>query len=43
MFYIDLEPNKNNMEIFNIRYLYNAVIRIEAPLKLGVVSCSSML
>lgn len=40
MFYIDLEPNKNNMEIFNLRYLYNAVIRIEAPLKLDdVVQC----
>ena len=33
MFYIDLEPNKNNMEIFNIRYLYNAVTTIEDALK----------
>jgi len=33
MFYIDLEPNHNNKDIFEIQYLLNARISFEPPLK----------
>lgn len=40
MFFVDLEPSANNMNVFQIRYLYNAVIKIEPPLKTDdIVQC----
>lgn len=40
MFFVDLEPGSNNKNVFNIRYIYNAVIKIEPPKKVeDVVQC----
>lgn len=40
MFYIDLEPADNNMEIYKIKHLYNATVQIEAPIKKDdIVQC----
>lgn len=40
MFYIDLEPAGNNMDIYKIKYLYNAIVQIEAPIKKDdIVQC----
>lgn len=33
MFFVDLEPGSNNKNVFNIRYIYNAVIKIEPQRK----------
>lgn len=40
MFYVDLEPNNNNKMIYEVRYLLNAVVKIEPPLKINdIVQC----
>jgi hypothetical protein len=40
LFFVDLEPNSNNKDIFNIMYLLNAKVRFEAPRrKKEVVQC----
>lgn len=40
MFFVDLEPNINNKEIYNEKYLFNAVVKIEPPLKNNdIVQC----
>lgn len=33
MFFVDIDPNSNNKEIFNIRSINNAIIEVEAPKK----------
>lgn len=33
MFYVDLEPNPNNKEIYNIKHINNAIVYIEPPKK----------
>lgn len=33
MFYVELEPDKNNTEVYKIRDVYNAIVQIEPPLK----------
>lgn len=33
MFFVDLEPNQNNKKIYDVKYLVNAVVKIEPPLK----------
>lgn len=33
MFFVDLEPGPKNTEVYNIRYIYNAVVKIEPPIK----------
>lgn len=41
MFYVDLEPAENNKEIYNLRFLNNQVIKIEAPhRKFTIVQCT---
>lgn len=40
IFFVDLEPNTNNKNIYNERYLFNAVVKIEPPLKNNdIVQC----
>lgn len=40
MFFIDLEPHKNNSEIYNIKHINNAIITIEPPKKVSdMVQC----
>lgn len=40
MFFVDLDPNANNKEIYNIRSFDNAIIQIEAPKKFDdIVQC----
>lgn len=40
MFFVDLDPNENNKEIFNIRSFENAIINIEEPNKTDdIVQC----
>jgi hypothetical protein len=41
LFYVDLEPNLNNKEIYNISSIGNAIIKIEPPHKKnGIVQCT---
>lgn len=40
IFFVDLEPNNNNKDIYNIKQLFNAVVKIEPPLKNNdIVQC----
>lgn len=40
LFFVDLEPNSANKNIFNIEYLLNAKITFEPPLKKpDIVQC----
>lgn len=40
MFFVDLDPNDNNKDIFNIRSFDNAIIQVEAPKKFDdIVQC----
>lgn len=40
MFFVDLDPNPNNKDIFNIRSFDNAIIEVEAPKKFDdIVQC----
>lgn len=40
MFYIDLDPQQNNKDIYNLRHLNNAIITVEAPRKINdIVQC----
>lgn len=40
LFFVDLEPKPNNPEIYNIKYLKNAVVKIEPPIKTNdIVQC----
>ena len=39
-FFIDLEPNNNNAEIYDLKYLNNALIKVEPPRKVNdIVQC----
>jgi hypothetical protein len=41
LFYVDLEPNANNKEIYSIGSIGNAIIKIEPPHKKnGIVQCT---
>lgn len=31
MFFVDIEPDKNNKDIYNIKHIYNAIIKVEPP------------
>lgn len=33
MFFVDLEPNLNNKQIYEIKHLFNAIVKIEPPIK----------
>lgn len=33
MFFVDLDPQTNNKEIYNIRHINNAIVTVEAPIK----------
>lgn len=33
MFFVDLEPSPSNTDIFNMKYIYRAVVKIEPPMK----------
>lgn len=40
MFFVDLDPKANNQEIFNIRAIDNAIVKVEAPKKSDdIVQC----
>lgn len=40
MFYVDLEPNQNNKNIFDIHHLFNAIVKIEPPIKTNdIIQC----
>lgn len=40
MFYLDLEPQANNKDIYKVKYLYNCVVNVEPPLKTDdIVQC----
>lgn len=40
IFFVDLEPKANNSDVYKIKYIGNAVIKIEAPLKSNdIVQC----
>jgi hypothetical protein len=41
LFFVDLEPNTNNKDIYDIQYLYNIKIRIEPPrTRRDIVQCT---
>lgn len=40
MFFVDLDPNSNNKDIYNLREFDNAIIQVEAPKKFNdIVQC----
>ena len=41
MFFVDLEPEVNNKEIYKLEFLQNTLIRVEAPrIKNSVIQCT---
>jgi hypothetical protein len=41
LFFVDLEPNKNNKDIYDIQFLYNLKIRVEPPrTRRDIVQCT---
>lgn len=40
LFFVDLDPNPNNKEIFNLKYISNAIVSVEPPKKIDdLVQC----
>jgi hypothetical protein len=41
LFFVDLEPQRNNKEIFELEFLYNTKIRVEAPKRTyNIIQCT---